>query len=578
MARLSKTQSFTIHEDAGIPTPDPDLPDQHDPFDRALRRGTYHKSEQDGAAASVDERASLASLNEEQDDHEFARYGLDDGYRRASTLTRTSVSSVPESTWQDEEQTYIPPLIRPSFMRPESVRRMQMSSPPPFRSSPRQSSVLRHGSSRSRISTHRSAQARGSPRSRRQASERGEVGEAISEFPLVLLHITLLPVVLPWSQGAVQDLLPERVRADVQLLRSKVTETMLARGLLIPHPREEYELLEERLLETMELKDERVTKCGHFRGDNARDSVLSASSDEGEGSDSGLGSSVEGSVADADACSTCSCVIKTSKSGVSSGRQKWSIRVYAANGLMRASAWAAAWNEMESVDVEILPWVDEETRKLLHERSERDARDEPLREFEDNARHLEVRQSHLEKQKYSEGAPTGSVCQPKVDRIWEEGSKLPNHAMASLNLKGSQPNELPRVYSPSQIPLSVLLKNYIILLAKDPRNVAIFFLGLLALWFVVSRSTPTTSVYSSSPNNAALDLPSIPTAGAQAMTDIAGDMVGNASEWVPPMVGADTDNAHDREVESPIIFVNDTASEAAVGMLEERQMNEESRD
>ncbi|KAK4896249.1 hypothetical protein LTR27_005771 [Elasticomyces elasticus] len=569
MARLSKTQSFTIHEDAGIPTPDPE---QNNPFDdRTLRRGTYHKGEEDGAATNIYKRASLASLDEEQIDHEFARYGLDDDYRRASAITRTSVSSVPESTWQDEEQTYVPPLIRPSFMRPESVRRMQMSSPPPFRSSPRQSSVLRHGSSRSRMSTPRSAQARGSPRSRRQASERGEVGEAISEFPLVLLHITLLPVVLPWSQGAVQDLLPERVRADLQLLRSKVTETMLARGVLIPHPREEYELLEERLLETMELKDERVTKCGHFRGDRARDSVLSASSDEGEGSDSGLGSSVEGSVADADVCSTCSCVIKTSKSGVSSGKGRWSIRVYAANGLMRASAWAAAWNEMESVDVEILPWVDEETRKLLHERSERDARDEAMREFEDNTR-------PLEKQRHSDIAQTESICPPKVDRTWDEGSKLSNDPTASSDLKGSQPIDLPRVYSPSQIPLSVLLKNYAILLARDPRNVAIFVLGLLALWFVVSRSIPMTSPEPDLTGIAELEVPSILATNARVVADIAGDVVSNASEWVLPMVGADTDNAHDREVESPIIFVNDTASEEAVGVLEESQTIEETRD
>ncbi|KAK4961680.1 hypothetical protein LTR10_002171 [Elasticomyces elasticus] len=557
MARLSKTQSFTIHEDAGIPTPDPG--EQHDdPFDdRVLRRGTHHQSEQDGAAASVDERASLASLDEEQIDYGFARYGLDDDCRRVSALTCTSVSSVPESTWQDEEQTYVPPLIRPSFMRPESVRRMQMTSPPPFRGSPRQSSVLRHGSSRSRMSTPRSAQARGSPRSRRQASERGEVGEAV--------------VVLPWSQGAVQDLLPERVRADVQLLRSKVTETMLARGLLIPHPREEYELLEERLLEAMELKDERVTKCGHFRGDSARDSVLSASSDEGEGSDSGLGSSVEGSVVDADVCSTCSCVIKTSKSGVSSGRRRWSIRVYAANGLMRTSAWAAAWNEMEGVDVEILPWVDEDTRKLLHERSERDAAHEALREHEDGALRREKLRALVEEQTHPEPAQLVASRQEK------EVSK-PSHENDSSDLANPIMADLPRVYHRSQVPLSVLLKNYIILLARDPRNVALFFLGLLALWFIVSRSTPTTSVNPSSPNNAALDLPLIPTAGAQAITDIAGDMVGNASELVLEMVGADTDNAHDTEVESPIILVNDTASEAAVGLLEERQINEELRD
>ncbi|KAK1075485.1 hypothetical protein LTR12_011560 [Friedmanniomyces endolithicus] len=544
MARLSKAHSFAVYEDAGISTPDSGY---HDPFEDIHEDHPKREELEKDLSEEEDSRSNLHPLNEEEE-HEQNDEAL--------THPRTSISSVPDSTWQDqepEEKAFVPPVIRPSFMRPESVRRMQMSSPPPYRSSPRQSSILRHGGSsgRSRAGTPtRSARARGSPpRSRRQASERRErYGEVMGlEFPLVLLHITLLPVVLPWSSEAVQDLLPESVRAGLQLLRSKVTETMLVRGLLIPHPGAEYEVLEERLLEGLELREERVTRCGHFRGDEGRESMASS---EGDGSDSGLGSSVEGLVADEDVCLTCSSPVKTSRSGVGSGEQKWSIRVYAANGLMRAPAWAAAWNEMESVDIEILPWIAEGTRQLLDERAEQEALVEAQREreaFEEERSHVlsEERASWAAAHTMKHSTQTPIAQQPPLSGSNPE-SHPRNEAPSGLPPPKPTTADLPQVYRPSQIPLSVLLRNYIFLLARDRRNVAIFFLGLLALWFAVAWSTPatveTSSMVGNETTSLGLDMSEAAVAGVQGAASMADAAIGDASQWMTQVA---EDGAHE---------------------------------
>ncbi|KAK0354047.1 hypothetical protein LTR91_018436 [Friedmanniomyces endolithicus] len=538
MARLSKAHSFAVYEDAGIPTPDSGY---HDPFEDIHEDHPKREELEKDLSEEEDTRSNLQPLNEEEE-HEQNDEAL--------THPRTSISSVPDSTWQDqepEEKPFVPPLIRPSFMRPESVRRMQMSSPPPYRTTPRQSSVLRHGGSgRSRMGTSRS---RGSPRSRRQASERSESygGVLSAEFPLVLLHVTLLPVVLPWSGEAVQELLPESVRAGLQLLRSKVTETMLVRGLLIPHPGAEYEVLEERLLEGLELREERVTRCGHFHGDGGRESMASS---EGDGSDSGLGSSVEGLVPDEDVCLTCSSPVKTSRSGVWSGKQKWSIRVYAANGLMRAPAWAAAWNEMESVDVEILPWIAEETRQLLDERAEQEALVEAQREREafeeERLRVLSEERAPWAAAHTMKHSTQTSVAQPPPLSGSDPDSNPRNEAPSGLPLSKPTTADLPQFYRPSQIPLSVLLRNYIFLLARDRRNVAIFFLGLLALWFAVAWSTPatveTSSMVGNEKTSLGLDMSEAAVAGVQGAASMADAAIGDTSQWMTQVA---EDGAHE---------------------------------
>lgn len=293
------------------------------------------------------------------------------------------------------------------------------------------------------------------------------------EYPLVLLHVSLLPVELRWSMEAMQEVLPQSTLDNLQRLRSKVSETILQRGILIPHPREEYELLEERLLEALELRKERVTKCGHFR---ARDSTSSASSEEGSlNSDSGVGSSVE---SDGDLCMTCKHHLKTVRPIAGFGGSRWNIRVFAANGLMRASAWTAAWSEMERVDVEILPWIEEDLRRQLDAKMEQ----------EDVDKSLDV------------GLPE-TWCNPVLDP--EQAAFPPATTTESRQAVEceSPDSALPQVYRAKDVPLSLLLRNYIFLLAKDRRNIAIFALAILAMWLSLRAAlvSPTLEISSLPP-------------------------------------------------------------------------------
>ena len=493
MARPCKTHTFTIHEDAGIPTPDStNQPSFDDAFkaENGACDAAKEQIEEDEEVVTQDEdkQLSLDLLEGEVDQNA-------DDERRVSAATATSISSYPESVYDayqdypsETEKPYTTPIIRPSFRRPQSVQRMRMESPAPFGSrSPRQS-ILNH--SRSRAGTTRSVRsvnARGSPRSRRRIADEQEQEQ--QHYPLVLLHATLLPVNLPWSMESMQELLPPEVLENLQVLRSRVSETVLQRGILIPHPREEYEMLEERLLEALELKEPRVTKCGHFRG---RESTSSSSS--GGDTDSGLGSSQDGS--DAEACTTCQHYIKSSKSGVGTGSRKWTVKVFAANGLMRSSAWAAAWSEMESVDVEIVPWISGEMRRQLDERTEQEKAEQQETQEDQEARIKEMVEEHV-RLAYEETKRTDDVemrmgqeeaaAKLIVATTDEEAGGIELCQMHQSWAPSLQPpsKDLPEVYRPSQIPLSVLFKNYIYLLSQDRRNVALLFLGLVALFFAV---------------------------------------------------------------------------------------------
>jgi hypothetical protein len=172
------------------------------------------------------------------------------------------------------------------------------------------------------------------------------------EYPLVLLHVTVLP--LTWTYAHVissLDLPPslQGVKENWRLLHEKLGDTVLERGILLPHPQDSYEVLEERLLEALELPvrpSVRILKCGHYMGPEM------PSSDE-EGRDEYPGS--EGRRW----CDICGRDVKIDNSGMDlSGERRFRVKIYASNGLMRAGAWAAAWREMERVDVELEPFVE----------------------------------------------------------------------------------------------------------------------------------------------------------------------------------------------------------------------------
>jgi hypothetical protein len=250
-------------------------------------------------------------------------------------------------------------LSRPAFRTPSSVRAMQMSSPTPsiFSGSPR-------SSKRPTVSRL------GTPNAHNQSPTKNKTPtrfKAKKEYPLVLLHVTVLP--LQWSSGDALDAvggegLPRElqgVKESWKLLKKILGDTVLERGILLPHPQDSYEVLEERLLEALELPVRpraKILSCGHYLGpDDAGDS----SSDDGSENEDNtrmVGSRERW-------CDICDREVKCEEIGISGKQKRFTVKVYASNGLMRAGAWAAAWREMERVDVEIEPFVPSHLTPLM---------------------------------------------------------------------------------------------------------------------------------------------------------------------------------------------------------------------
>lgn len=496
MAKPSKTRQVEGDDDPKeqMKTKTHSLPEELRP---SLSRTDSAYSELKRGEDGYSSQGRLHERGDEEDEEDVAlQRGADrdtddaDDERRESVFTFASISSLPESAYEMDpanekgvmHKPYTPMMIRPSFRRPESVRRMQMSSPTPSERSLRRSLL---SSQRVRTPNSGKSSVKGSPRRPKWAHEKEE--EEKKEYPLVLLHMTLLPIELRWSKQTMEELLSGDTLESLQLLQSRLSSTILQRGILIPHPKDEYELLEERLLEALELKTERVTKCGHFR---ARESTSSASSE-----DSGVGSSVE-DVDDGTSCRTCHRHLSAVSTAVGGGR-KWSIKVFAANGLMRASAWTAAWSEMESVDIEIMPWIDEDVRKSLDARTLKEEVEENARQDEEMRRIATTAEEQFRVESVREAKMWDEqAC--RDGREQQEDFKKPTDHKISISKENTveedlQPfsrkaDDLPPVYPRKDIPLSLLLRNYIFLLAQDKRNVLIFGLTLLTLFFGLRAS------------------------------------------------------------------------------------------
>lgn len=288
------------------------------------------------------------------------------------------IASKPASAGNPAVDTrYTPRKERPRFRNPESVRAMQMSSPGPM--STYESNRERMKNAYGLVTPSRNGRSE-TPVSRHSGSRRGSIRSHHSpkpaptpqQAPLVLLHVTILPMQLPFSHDLMARIAPEWLAENFRLLEEKLQDIILMRrGLLIPHPRDEYDLLEERILESLELKTPRLLKCGHFVGDTEHDE----DDDSAIGGDDGASRMSGGTMTDdhdamharrdSAMCLDCHRELKRPGQGVGAGTRRFDIRIYAANGLMRSEAWTAAWTEMERCDVEITPWIPDDVRRTL---------------------------------------------------------------------------------------------------------------------------------------------------------------------------------------------------------------------
>ena len=352
------------------------------------------------------------------------------------------------------------------------------------------------------------------------------------EYPLVLLHVTLLPPTIPYSASVMQTVLPASILSNIKLLREKTTPTVLSRGILIPHPQEDYDLLEERLLESLELTLPRILKCGHFHLDaGTEEDIASAAAAAAETDDDDDDDDDDGDD-DADICADCGRRVRDARLGSGKGTRRWDIKIYAANGLMRAGAWSAAWREMERVDVEIGPWIGEEMRRDLElrqseeeglGRAEEDLNrggEEQQEEEEEGGAHEEGRSGggrlaarggpqHSHPRETQTGPPQhtrmaparlreiyGADAQAFVDGLTDHPPSPPRPPQPRSPRPRPHPPPLPHKH----IPLRPLLKHSLLVAARDRRNIAIFALSVLVLLLSLAPFAPPTAP---GPNSAA---------------------------------------------------------------------------
>lgn len=333
-----------------------------------------HHGTEDDVFSDRSPRSSINSADEHFEDdaiEQLTEKGDQSPYVRSRVTSGVSMSGA--SAISDfsrlsryEKDDFIPESRsnRPAFRSPTSVRAIQMSSPtpsiysPPTRSKrqPGLPTISRLGSPS--VSAQYSPKGRSTPRFKRQ------------EAPLVLLHVTLLP--LRWTYGGLMNhfeskKLPpmafttegmKNLRGAWRQLQDRLGDTVLERGILLPHPQNDYEILEERLLEALELplrRRARILECGHYIGAANELTITEDTDNDSEDFSDSEEFEAERKPEKRHWCKTCKGDIKFEELG---SERIFRVKVYASNGLMSPGAWEACWKEMERVDIEVEPIID----------------------------------------------------------------------------------------------------------------------------------------------------------------------------------------------------------------------------
>jgi hypothetical protein len=356
-----------------------------------------HHENEDDVFSDDSPRSSMGSVPEGQQQQQQQQHKAEESYSRRTTSTR--ISDIQAYEVQDDFVPAVRETPRPTFRSPSTVWAAQMHSPP--------GSVV-GCSNRSKRGTPRQSNSRmGSPNVSTQLSPK----KTPTRFkrhtpPLVLLHVTLLPLRWPWGD-LLDNVRPTQLseagkglREAWRQLQDRFGDTVSDRGVLLPHPQSDFEVLEERLLEAMELplrRRARILECGHYLGP-ANEMSLGEDA-ESYDDDKEYDENRPAEMEKKHWCSTCQCEIRYDTLGEG---KVFRTKVYASNGLMKAGAWDACWKEMERVDAEVEPIIDpsvlDELERIANEQ-EREAIEAEM-----------AASNHMEEpatqQRYSEGHNT----------------------------------------------------------------------------------------------------------------------------------------------------------------------------
>lgn len=370
------------------------------------------------------------------------------------------------------------------FRNPSSVRALQMRDE--FSDSEDLTPNHRRRGSRMSYVSYRSGSTHSTPGKRTSRSLQGSPVKNTSrlrkEFPLVLLHCSLIPSMINPKAGLVNEelleaIVPEPYKKRWKLLQEKVIRNreVRDRGVLIPHPKEDYDILEERLLESLEL-ERPVISNGHYVG---RSESRASTADSGFGSEE---NSNRGDTTDEEEESKCA-----DCGGHVCGDRRWEVKVFAANGLMKAGAWSAAWSEMEKVDVQVSVALPEDVRQEIEARLDAViAQEEELQQEDIQSKELNLNDDRT-KEIYGE-----SVVQKKQEEIDGLSNDVPQIPKSEVDMSPELEiiNTRPLEYKPPlhNVDLQDALKNYIQLLLQDRRNLAIILLSVLLIFYGASSS------------------------------------------------------------------------------------------
>ncbi|KAF3070735.1 hypothetical protein GL218_00016 [Daldinia childiae] len=526
---------------------DPEFADSHIHADDGGDTSSHHEATDEDVFSDKSPRSSLGSYDAVSESDKAHK-----DFDNMTTATRSPrVSDISSYEREYEKGDFIPTVRgtpRPPFRTPSDVRAMQMSSPP--------SSVL--GSPRSTKRQFPTVSRLGTPTASAQYSPKRMSTpprfKGRKEAPLVLLHVTLLP--LRWAWGNLlnnldTDDVSEQVKTlqeSWRLLQDRIGDTVIERGILLGHPQNDYEVLEERLLEALELpfrRRARILECGHYLGP-ANESTLTEdeeSEDEWSSQRSRAGDKRHW-------CDTCKSEIR----GDSLGSEKiFRVKVYASNGLMRAGAWEACWKEMERVDVELEPIVEPALQEELvhlaaihqeaniekettqHQRERTDMgsqfgasspQPEPSRVGTPISAEERLRQDEERLREIYGHSPPPQSQEPSVHPGQDKGSHVPPPPPSDDAYKQKKPHQA--AYQNASFP-ELLLQSMRVLI-QDGRNVAIFTLSIFVLMLAFRNApTPAEPVYEPvihrmrdvpiARRAQAVDIPQVPTVQAASLEE-----------------------------------------------------------
>jgi len=262
---------------------------------------------------------------------------------------------------------------------------------------------------------------------------------------------------------------------------------------------------------------------------------------------------------DASICTDCHHERKRPGKGIGAGTRRWDIKIYAANGLMRAAAWTACWTEMERCDVEVSPWIPQELRKTLERRIVEEQEAEKRKQMyaaelqrqmqeasskqkiakEEAAERKRLEEAELQErfdaaaaalqrsveEKASEKKRLEQAFEKKIEEAKEavrlevearataEANVVAERLQALEEALQSSSKDAAEQSSPStnlatesrpvsqrgprhatKIPLGTLLKNYLLGLVFDQRNITIVVLSAAVVFLVMNVQTANTGV------------------------------------------------------------------------------------